>query len=216
MVLFLLLLRSFERRKKNKTLRSFYSFWFLLLLVRNRYIHLFEMAWKTRNTWCTLHTTANRQNCLPGPTKNSIKCTKSNPAQWKLVMHAECTERANTNEKKNQIQIKQATTHLSNWRGEWIRKSQIVSNRNWLNFWFVRYRVRFSGCNITLKKTVHIFGPKTENTQHTYTDAHIHNIYVSGVHSFNVVIKFIYSLGRFHSNLKQVHACIPHDLCIDS
>lgn len=28
------------------------------------------------------------------------------------------------------------------WR-EWIRKSQIVSNRNWLNIWFVRYRTTF-------------------------------------------------------------------------
>lgn len=162
--------------KKTTTLRSFYSFWFLLLLVRNRYIHLFEMAWKTRNTWCTLHTTANRQNCLPGPTKNSIKCTKSNPAQWKLVMHAECTERANTNE-KNQIQIKQATTHLSNWRGEWIRKSQIVSNRNWLNFWFVRYRVRFSGCNITLKKRCTFLAQKRK-IHNTHTQTHIFIIYM--------------------------------------
>lgn len=28
------------------------------------------------------------------------------------------------------------------------------------------------------EKTVHIFGPKTENTQHTYIGAHMHKIYM--------------------------------------
>lgn len=60
-----------------------------------------------------------------------------------------------------------------------IVKSQIVSNRSWLNFWFVRYRrrIHFSGwcytwkisTNEKEKKAVHIFWPK---------NGKMHNLYI--------------------------------------
>lgn len=130
-------------------------------------------------------------------------------------MHAECTERATRTKKKPNTNQTGNNAPIELTR----RMDSKIANR------FESQLIEFLICSLSrtffrlmlhTEKTVHIFGPKTENTQHTYTDAHNHNIYVSGVHSFNVVIKFIYSLGRFHSNLKQVHACIPHDLCIDS
>lgn len=150
--------------------------------------------------------TANRQNCSrPNFKTEHTKCTKTNPAQWKLVMHATWKKGTGNN------------APIEHWRREWIRKSQIVSNRNWLNFWFVRYRVRFSGWCYTLKKRCTFLAQKRKicNT-HTHPHLNAQCMYKRCSVCLCWILKFI-CIGSFSFQSETgtwIHSA--HDLCVDS